>query len=180
MCERCLYAGCDTSDSSLAASVLLDEAPISWSATVPSLKKSSVGIERTLYCIAICGLLSTSSFAIFARPANSDASSSIMGAIIRHGPHHAAQKSTRTGSSALMTSFTKLLSVTVTGFAISYLVNSVFQMFKNETAAGRPQSICYNKYAEILVSARGIVSACLPDSWHDVSASLYGGRKEFG
>src|SRR5690349_20629056 len=39
--------------------------------------------------------------------------SSSAGAIIRHGPHHSAQKSTRTGPSAPSTSEAKLWSVTV-------------------------------------------------------------------
>src|SRR5690349_20213805 len=39
--------------------------------------------------------------------------SSSAGAIIRHGPHHSAQKSTRTGPSAPSTSVAKLWSVTV-------------------------------------------------------------------
>src|SRR5689334_21164198 len=39
--------------------------------------------------------------------------SSSAGAIIRHGPHHSAQKSTRTGPSAPSTSLAKLWSVTV-------------------------------------------------------------------
>src|SRR3954453_16987976 len=39
--------------------------------------------------------------------------SSSAGAIIRHGPHHSAQKSTRTGPSAPNTSVAKLWSVTV-------------------------------------------------------------------
>src|SRR4029079_1381887 len=41
------------------------------------------------------------------------AMSSSAGAIIRHGPHHSAQKSTRTGPSAPNTSLAKLWSVTV-------------------------------------------------------------------
>src|SRR4051812_36190488 len=44
---------------------------------------------------------------------SSPAISSSAGAIIRHGPHHSAQKSTRTGPSEPRTSEAKLWSVTV-------------------------------------------------------------------
>src|SRR5206468_2705803 len=44
---------------------------------------------------------------------SSPAISSSAGAIIRHGPHHSAQKSTRTGPSDPRTSEAKLWSVTV-------------------------------------------------------------------
>src|SRR6478736_2592453 len=44
---------------------------------------------------------------------SSPAISSSAGAIIRHGPHHSAQKSTRTGLSEPRTSEAKLWSVTV-------------------------------------------------------------------
>lgn len=45
-------------------------------------------------------------------PAYSFASSSMSGAIIRHGPHHGAQKSTRTGIGDLSTTSSKVASVT--------------------------------------------------------------------
>src|SRR5690606_4157695 len=48
------------------------------------------------------------------RPAYSSASSSSTGATARHGPHHGAQKSTRTGRSELRTVEPKESSVTAT------------------------------------------------------------------
>src|SRR5437016_14175822 len=42
---------------------------------------------------------------------------STIGAIIRHGPHHVAQKSTSTGLSAFRTAVSKSLSVTSSMFA---------------------------------------------------------------
>src|SRR6476619_7900251 len=57
------------------------------------------------------------SLAIVGLPACSPAISSSTGATWRHGPHHSAQKSTRTGPSAPRTSVAKLLSVTVLVFA---------------------------------------------------------------
>src|SRR2546426_12296514 len=49
------------------------------------------------------------------RPAISAASSSMMGAIILQGPHHAAHASTRTGTGERSTSAENVASVTVTG-----------------------------------------------------------------
>src|SRR5512145_2890390 len=68
-------------------------APTCLSATLPPLKKSTVGIFRILYFMATDGLLSTSHLTTRALPSNSREISSMMGAIILHGPHHSAQKS---------------------------------------------------------------------------------------
>src|SRR3712207_3436064 len=54
------------------------------------------------------------SLAIVSLSPCSRAISSRTGATILHGPHHSAQKSTRTGLSLLSTSLAKLASVTVT------------------------------------------------------------------
>src|SRR5260370_40760237 len=64
------------------------------------------------------GLASMSSLATLIRPSYSPASSSTTGPIILHGEHHEAQKSTRTGTSESMTSDLKVVSVTVTGWAM--------------------------------------------------------------
>src|SRR5438045_7627680 len=53
------------------------------------------------------------SFATVTLSPSSPAISSSAGPIIRHGPHHSAQKSTRTGRSDPSTSAAKLWSVTV-------------------------------------------------------------------
>src|SRR3979411_531968 len=55
----------------------------------------------------------------FSSSPRSLAISSTTGATIRHGPHHGAQKSTRTGTSASMTSAWKLTSVTSATMAIA-------------------------------------------------------------
>src|SRR4051794_34440140 len=81
-------------------------------ATWPCLKRISVGIERTSNCAAVCWLSSTLSLTIFSASPRSPAISSSTGATMRHGPHHGAQKSTRTGVSDSRTSAWKLLSVT--------------------------------------------------------------------
>src|SRR5689334_19771185 len=59
------------------------------------------------------GFSSMLSFATVTLSPSSFEISSSAGAIIRHGPHHSAQKSTRTGPSAPSTSEAKLWSVTV-------------------------------------------------------------------
>src|SRR5512139_366694 len=52
-------------------------------------------------------------------PSCSSAICSRTGAIILHGPHQTAQKSTTVGRSALSTMLSKVSSVTVIGFAMS-------------------------------------------------------------
>src|ERR1700691_3096804 len=64
-----------------------------------------------LYCDGVSELSSVLSLPTRTRPENSPASSSIVGAKRRHGPHHGAQKSTSTGWLLWRTSDWKLLSV---------------------------------------------------------------------
>src|SRR6202162_3197287 len=71
-----------------------------------------VGIDITLYFAAVCGFSSTLSLTILTLPASAPvAISSSAGAIMRHGPHHSAQKSTTTGPLALSTSASNVASV---------------------------------------------------------------------
>ena len=81
----------------------------------PSWKTISVGMLITSKRRAMSGLSSTLSLAIFSLPACSSAISSRIGAIILHGPHHSAQKSTRTGSAEPAISSSKVVSVRVVG-----------------------------------------------------------------
>src|SRR6201996_8502490 len=99
---------------------LLGSAPTWVAAGLPSLNRISVGIPRTANSFGDIGLLSMSTFDTVNLPANPPASSSSAGAIILHGPHHSAQKSTSTGPFLLAstTSVAKLLSVTATVFAL--------------------------------------------------------------
>ena len=83
----------------------------------PSSRASRVGMLRTLKRAAVAGDSSTLSFATRTRPAISDASSSSIGAIIRHGPHQGAHRSSSTGSGERSTSASNVASVTVTGFS---------------------------------------------------------------
>src|SRR5262245_14256456 len=71
----------------------------------------------TLKRAAVAGFSSTFSFATRTRPAISAASSSIAGAIIRHGPHQGAHRSSNTGSGERSTSAANVASVTVTGLS---------------------------------------------------------------
>src|SRR3954453_21306479 len=77
----------------------------------PPLKRIIVGIDRTWKAAAVSGFSSVLSFTI-RRSSRSAAISSRTGPTTRHGPHHGAQKSTRTGVSDSRTSAWKLLSVT--------------------------------------------------------------------
>src|SRR5580693_5785702 len=74
-----------------------------------------VGIARIPYSAAIASLSSMLTFATVSFPSNSTASSSRMGAIALHGPHHGAQKSTRRG---VVDAATAALNVSVVRWAI--------------------------------------------------------------
>src|SRR5438477_11091571 len=73
-------------------------------------------LPGTPYLRGVCGFSSMLTLATVTRPSMSSARSLRNGAIILHGPHHSAQKSTSTGSLALSTTASKLLSLTAVGF----------------------------------------------------------------
>mgnify|MGYP000682735119 CR=1 FL=1 len=93
-------------------------APIISPTTLPPLKNFKVGMLITLYFIARLLFSSTLILAIVTLPAYSPASASNEGAIILQGPHHSAQKSSKTGVEDLITSASKLASLT-------YLIRSL-------------------------------------------------------
>jgi hypothetical protein len=95
-------------------SAVLGDAPTLMSATAPALNMASVGIERTPNCEAISGFSSMLILATFTLPSISLEISSRLGAIILHGPHHSAQKSTTTGTLESSTSLWKLALSTFT------------------------------------------------------------------
>src|SRR5260221_7376132 len=70
-----------------------------------------VGMPRTPYLMGVSGFSSMLSLATVTLPVISAAISSRAGAIILQGPHHSAQKSTRTGPGARSTSASNELSV---------------------------------------------------------------------
>ena len=92
--------------------VALGTAPMIVSFFSPFLKINTVGMLRIPYSDAILWLSSVFSFRHRNLPAYCTASSSTNGAIIRHGPHQGAQKSTSTGTSDSNTSSFHVLSVT--------------------------------------------------------------------
>src|SRR5210317_526179 len=104
-----------------ASSAALGAAPARFDTTWPSLKMNRAGMPRTPSCDAICCCESTSTLTTLIWPSMSVDSSSRTGPIILHGPHHSAQKSTTTGTSDLMTSASKVASVTATvAIVVSY------------------------------------------------------------
>src|SRR3954449_1246523 len=103
-------------DSTHSLSLLFGRAPILVAATWPPLNSIIVGMPRTPYLRGVCGFSSMLTFATVTLPSISVANSSRKGAIILHGPHHSAQKSTSTGSLARSTTLSKLLSLTAVGF----------------------------------------------------------------
>src|ERR1700677_1315762 len=115
-------------------SSLFGPAPVLVATCLPPLNTISVGIDRLPYLLATPGFSSTLSLPIFTLPFISVAISSSAGPIMRHGPHHSAQKSTTTGSSDLMTSVSKLSSVTL----------AVTDMASSKTAC-LPRSIARNQ-----------------------------------
>ena len=84
----------------------------------PPLNKAKVGMLRISCAALVCGLASVSSLTwricgcILADCAN-------CGAIVRHGPHHGAQKSTKTGKSVPAMNLSKFASFSSIGFASS-------------------------------------------------------------
>ncbi len=92
--------------------VLFPTAPITVSFFSPLLKIMTVGILLMPYLVAMPGLSSVLSLRHRTWPTYSEASSSIRGAIMRQGPHHGAQKSTRTGISLFKTSVSQVASFT--------------------------------------------------------------------
>jgi hypothetical protein len=71
-----------------------------------------------IYRGLVAQIVATSILATRSLSSYSSAISSTAGAIILHGPHHPAQKSTRVGVSACSTSASNVASVTSTGLAI--------------------------------------------------------------
>src|SRR5690606_28907990 len=80
----------------------------------PSLNSIRVGMPLTPILDGVMGLSSMLILAIVTLPDSSSAICSSAGPICLQGPHHSAQKSTRTGVEDFRTSASKLSSVTLT------------------------------------------------------------------
>jgi hypothetical protein len=87
-------------------------APTWREASSPFLKIISVGIDMIPYFDATPGFSSTFSLTILTFSPIAVWISSSAGAIMRHGPHHSAQKSTTTGPLAFKTSLSNVASET--------------------------------------------------------------------
>src|SRR6201992_2537502 len=79
-----------------------------------------VGMPRTPYLVGTCGFSSILILAMVTLSPSSVDNSSSAGAIIRQGPHHSAQKSTRTGFLESRTSAWNEASDTLMGMAASF------------------------------------------------------------
>src|SRR6185295_18990879 len=97
-------------------------APTTRSTSFPALKRIKVGIPLMPYRCAVEVLSSTFTFTTPALSPNRSAMASMVGANMRHGAHHSAQKSTNTGLLDCSTSFSKDLSVTAETFSLIHVL----------------------------------------------------------
>src|SRR5215208_6477551 len=104
------------------STISLGSAPTTALGSSPGSKNAIVGMLETPKWPASAVSASTSTFATFTEPSYSAAIWSITGATCLHGPHHAAQKSTKTGTSEFKTSSSKVSTVTAIGSDILYLL----------------------------------------------------------
>jgi len=91
------------------------QAPTILSTGFPPTKTMKVGIPKTPKLAAMSGPSSTFRLANSTLPENSALSLSNTGRIVRHGPHHSAQKSTTAGFGLARTTRGKSRGVTQTG-----------------------------------------------------------------
>src|SRR5262245_56609107 len=93
-------------------------------------------MARILYFSERLWFSSTLTFATFTEPALSRAISSSSGAIILHGPHHSAQKSTTIGLSSCVTSRSKLDSSSLITVELSIALRKVSPNLNNQNHRG--------------------------------------------
>ena len=105
--------GCSEVGRELLEELTLALGPHDTGHRLPSLKRMRVGMLMTSNRRVMSRLSSMLSLATSSFPACSEAISSSTGAIILHGPHHSAQKSTSTGTSEDLTCSSKLASLRV-------------------------------------------------------------------
>src|SRR5215831_19336599 len=120
------------------------------------------------YCAARCGMSSTFTFPTVAGPSNSTASSSIVGASTRHGPHHGAQKSTRTGYKLLRTSRGKFAALNVANLAFSMVIGCSLRCSRVIDTVSwrlRPCPDCHQRLSPIRRSGDGTSYLGTPFFW---------------
>src|ERR1700691_2029910 len=83
-------------------------------------------MPRTAYLVGTCGFSSILILAMVSLSPSSAESSSSAGAIMRQGPHHSAQKSTKTGFLESSTSAWKDASETLMGMAESWVEPTLY------------------------------------------------------
>src|SRR5574341_2590811 len=99
-----------------------EAAPTCCAIISPLLNIASVGILNMLYFDASSPLSSTLTLTKFTLPEYSPASSSTTGPTILQGPHHTAQKSTKTGSGDCITSVCHVF--VFTAFAVPIFIRN--------------------------------------------------------
>src|SRR3989344_2228013 len=109
-CRACLYQS-------------IDAAPTCWAIICPLLNIANVGMLNTLYFDANSLASSTLTLTKFTLPSNSFASSSTTGLTILQGPHHSAQKSTKTGCEEFITVVSQLFASDI--FVISIIISVI-------------------------------------------------------
>jgi len=132
------HAGAQTDKSAMIASA--GRAPLKRRASLPLRKRIIVGMLRISNRAATPGSASVSTLATIIRPARWLATFAISGATARHGPHHAAQKSTRTGRGTSRTNSSNSSALPIeTGFASgrSAALQAPHFAFSPRRAAGR-------------------------------------------
>src|ERR1700722_16305183 len=100
---------------------------------------------------------------------------SIVGDIMRHGPHHSAQKSTRTGASEFKTSLSQPASVNVSVFAPAiYLLSLPLSI---DVVTGKKIQLAEaagtSPHTRPPKPSRRSLSACLPASCQPTSHDTY-------
>ena len=98
-------------ESSQDSSKFFGKLPTLESTRLPFLKSISVGIPLTPNFCEVCGFSSTFNLKILSLSFFALPISSRIGPICLHGPHHYAQKSTKTGNCECLISSSKLLSL---------------------------------------------------------------------
>src|SRR5919199_6682477 len=107
-----------------------DAAPTVLAISFPPLNNIKEGMDLIPYFIAISWFSSTFNFATFILPAIICDNCSTTGPTILHGPHHSAQKSTKTGKSDFRTSLSHNLVLTyITFLFLSSIMDKIYTLY---------------------------------------------------
>src|SRR5262249_27053005 len=131
--------------SKIALRSSLEARPTTDSTIWPPLNSNSVGMPRTLYLKETVGFSSTLSLPTVTLPAYSVASASTVGPSRLQGPHHSAQKSTRTGAPDFSTVSSKLLSVNVCTFKVCAFSVAIVFSPRPLGSGDYPSAVCTSR-----------------------------------